>query len=89
MPKTLPGFLVFAGLVLFVISFFSGAITSKDLKLKLPGPDAREVLRWVGVVLFFGGIGLFGYYEGWFANLFSPGDSPPLRREPVPFMKKQ
>lgn len=89
MPTNLPGFLVFAGLVLFVISFFSGEITIKYLKLRLPGPAAREVLRWVGGCLFVGGIGLFGYYESWWTDLFGPGDSTSPRRQPVPLMKKQ
>ena len=85
-PTTLPGFLVFAGLALFVISFFSGAITIKDFKLRLPSPDSREVLRWVGIVLFVGGIVLFAYYEGWFPGVF--GDSP-LPDRKAPLMKKQ
>lgn len=85
-PTTLPGFLVFAGLALFVISFFSGTISIKDLKLRLPSPDSREVLRWVGVILFCGGIGLFAYYEGWFSGA-SGGSHSPARKAPV--MQKQ
>ena len=51
MPDTLPGFLIVAGLVLFVFSLFEGAFTIKGANLPSLNKKGRYTLMLLGPIL--------------------------------------
>ncbi len=51
MPVTLPGFLIAAGLTLFVGSLFRGPVDVLGVKLPALSDQARMTLRVLGIVL--------------------------------------
>jgi len=50
LPKTMPGFLLLAGVIMFVFSLFSGKIKAKDLELPALSKPSRWALGCVGAV---------------------------------------
>jgi len=50
LPKTMPGFLLLAGVIMFVFSLFSGKIRAKDLELPALSKLSRWALGCVGAV---------------------------------------
>lgn len=59
MPNTLPGFLIAAGLVLFVFSLFDGAITIKGASLPSLNRKGRITLMVFGPILMLIGGGIY------------------------------
>lgn len=76
MTDTLPGFLLVAGLILFVSSLFAGGVRYKDIHLPALSTGSRWLIRVLGIVLFFGGSYLY-----WSGNIL-PLEPPPPAPEP-------
>lgn len=50
MPKTMPGFLLLAGVIMFVLSLIGGRIKAKDVSIPFIGNRSRWVLGSVGML---------------------------------------
>ncbi len=59
MPTTLPGFLLFAGLLMFLISLLDGPLTYKDMKLPSLNHRARLWVRVLGIAFMVISAGLY------------------------------
>ena len=59
MPDTLPGLLILAGIVIFVISHFGGSVSVKEVTIPGLKPRARKSLRTFAMILMATGFGIF------------------------------
>ena len=69
MPKTLQGFLMLAGVVLFVGSLFVGSVKYKDTELPASGKRARLAIRISGILFMVASALLYAFCE---TTVFAP-----------------
>jgi hypothetical protein len=79
MPNTLPGFLVVAGVIMYVLSLFTGKFTAQDIEGEIK-PSNRNKLRKMGVTFMFLGGVFYGLHMAW-PNIVS---LPTLFMNPMP-----
>jgi len=61
MPTTVAGFLLLAGLMLFILSLLYGAVEYKDIKLPSLKPGGRLTVRVLGICFMLGSVVLYIY----------------------------
>jgi hypothetical protein len=83
MPDTLPGFLMLAGLLLFVVSLYTKPIEVKETKLPTLNYKARRTVRYLGIAFMLSSAGL--YAGGLFGMYSVQRDLQLMARPPATF----
>lgn len=62
MPSTLPGFLVFAGLLMFLASLFTGPLKFRGVEIESLRSEARKTLKILGIAFMLSGFIMYGFF---------------------------
>jgi hypothetical protein len=61
MPSTLPGFLLLAGILMFLLSLFRGSVKIKDTALPALSKRNRWIVRMLGLAFMLASFMLYGF----------------------------